>query len=158
MALMDTGVYGGKMQAISSGLNSKNNPQIEIIWKIQHIKNKAVDGGWEQIDAFERRTFLPMSSEKALEFSFQRLKKAGFSGNPSDPKIEDFPANFATGIPIDCWTEPATEQYKAQQKWAPSIWNEGGGSSIAGAMADDQQAIIDQQWANFQAASETPSQ
>lgn len=108
--------YGVPTEGVLCESNNKN-PQFAVKFDVSKIAN---NGDWQDLPAPIERTVFVSLTDRAMEYSLDRLDKIGFNGDFSAPA-------FATdGVNLLCKHD--TYNGKTLEKW--EIYTEGSGPQI----------------------------
>lgn len=112
------GTYYAEKVSVAVGETEKGTPYVAVEFKPKHY---AVNGSWEDVPDPEPRTMFFYMSDKAAEFSIEKLRTIGFNGNFTEP---DVTGDANGGFNVDCKME--VYNGKERDKWELAGFGGGG--------------------------------
>ena len=110
------GIYYGKLKEVEVGITGKNKTsRIRLTFLVADMANQEND--WEPVDPFDRSIDLYLT-DKALEWTEEKLAVLGFDGNYANPSIQSFnPELSADGCQMECCIKPKQGGEGTFEEW-----------------------------------------
>lgn len=114
------GTYYAEKVSVAVGETEKGTPYVALEIKPKHY---AVNGSWEDVPDPEPRTIFFYLSDKAAEFSIEKLRSIGFNGKFGEGEA-DVTGDANGGFNVECKLE--VYNGKERDKWDLSGFGGGG--------------------------------
>ncbi|KKN25537.1 hypothetical protein LCGC14_0883750 [marine sediment metagenome] len=113
----DAGIYFGKLKEVEVGATGKNKtPRLRLTFAVTDKANQ--DNDWEALDGQLERSVDLYLTDKALQWTEDKLAVLGFDGNYVSPSVQSFsPELSADGCQMECTIKTKQDGKGTFEEW-----------------------------------------
>lgn len=116
----EEGSYAGRLIAVACNANKNGTPTFEMT--IELFRQWEGGDNWKLIPPFRRNIHLHLT-DRAIEYTLEKLKAAGFKGQLGRPRIEDFPEQLRKSEWFICeHKKSTTDPDRVFEEWSLKKW------------------------------------
>lgn len=141
MPQLKAGYYLGEfVRGVCGQTPNTGTPYLDLVWDVTQY---ADGGAWETMDRREPRHTRYFLSEKAWQYTEEKLAKLGFNGSFENPDIDP---KYHHNVTLSCTVQVNNTDGKEYEEWEP-VDAMGGGKEIERKpLSQDKMRLLSERW------------